>query len=360
MKSHSFSARLVFTSSVLAAGMAVSAGGCSAADEALVGGGACGNGVLDANETCDTAIASGATACPAGCDDGNACTADALSGAACTAACSNTPITECTSGDGCCAKGCSSTEDADCVEKCGDGIVTGGETCDTAIKKGAGACPTTCSSTNACNVLQLQGSGCQASCMTTTISIPKPGDGCCPAGATRATDSDCPGLYGDQCTLAEHCTSGLCLPNVMCTKTCTLAGAITQCGRPGDFCFETTGGTPICFPLVNTGNDTDDKYIGAGTTYPARLDSATDVDAFVGDLQAGVYDVVVTPTDLQIDVLVDIYDGGGNKVGTLNAAGVGAAEGGEYNLSKTSRNFFVVRATNSLQGNYTIRLDKKP
>jgi hypothetical protein len=370
MKSHSFSARLLFTSSAVAVAVAFSAGGsgCSPAadDKGLVGAApattTCGNGVLDPDETCDSAIASGASACPASCDDGNACTADTLSGEGCTAACAHAPVTACTSGDGCCAKGCSSEEDSDCVEKCGDGIVSGGETCDTAIKGGAGACPTSCSSANACSVPQLQGSGCQATCVTTTIGIPKPGDGCCPAGATRATDSDCPGAYGDTCTLGAQCTSGLCLPNVMCTKNCTLAGAVNQCGRPGDFCFESVGGSPFCYPLVNTGADTDDKYIGIGTAYPARLDSGTDLDAFVADLQVGTYALLVTPTDApsQIDVVVDIYDGGANKVGTVNSGGIGLAEGGDYTVSAASRSFFVVRAANALQGNYTIRLDKKP
>src|SRR5690349_13401911 len=112
MKSHSLSARLVFTTSAAALVLAFSAGGsaCSPAaeDKSLVGAApvsaACGNGVVDADETCDTAIASGATACPSGCDDGNACTTDTLSGSACTAACEHAPVTACTSGDGCCPK----------------------------------------------------------------------------------------------------------------------------------------------------------------------------------------------------------------------------------------------------------------
>ena len=368
MKSDSLSARLVFTSSAIALALAVSAGGsaCSPApdDKSLVAAAAatCGNGVVDADETCDTAIASGATACPSGCDDGNACTADTLSGAACTAACSHAPITACASGDGCCPKGCTLKEDSDCVEKCGDGVVTGGETCDTAIAKGPGACPTECSSADACSVPSLQGSGCQAACFVKTIGIPAAGDGCCPAGATHAMDSDCLGDYGDMCTLGAQCTSGSCIPKVMCTKKCTMAGALNQCGRPGDFCFETGASSPFCFPVVNTGNDTDDKYIGPGVTYPARLDSGSDQDAFVADLLPGVYAVTITPTDApsQIDVVLDVYEGGSEKLGTFNALGIGLAESGNYNVATASRTVFVVRAANALQGNYTIRLEKKP
>jgi hypothetical protein len=366
MKSHSFSARLAFTSSVVALAVGLSAGGsgCSAADDAGLSGAAsaCGNGVIDPGETCDTAIASGASGCPSGCDDGNACTTDVLSGSACTAACAHEPIAKCTSGDGCCPKGCTADQDSDCVEKCGDGIVSGGETCDIAIKTGKGACPTSCSSSDACVVPRLDGSGCQASCVGTTTVTPKSGDGCCPAGATHASDSDCPGLYGDTCTAAAQCASGMCIPNVMCTKACNLAGAVNQCGRPGDFCFETVSGKPICFPLVDTGADTDDKAIGFNTTYPGRIDFGADVDVFVADLQPAVYAVVVTPTDVpsQLDVAVDIYDGGGNKVGTINGQGVGLPEQADYTVSGAGRSFFAVRGANALQGNYSIRLDKKP
>jgi alpha-N-arabinofuranosidase len=70
----------------------------------------CGNGVVDASETCDPP-----TSCPSSCDDGNACTLDQLTGSPenCNVACSNTAITACTSGDGCCPSGCSAS-DSDC------------------------------------------------------------------------------------------------------------------------------------------------------------------------------------------------------------------------------------------------------
>jgi alpha-L-arabinofuranosidase len=70
----------------------------------------CGNGTVDSGETCDPPAS-----CPASCDDGVACTLDQLTGSAenCNVACSNTTITACTSGDGCCPMGCSAT-DSDC------------------------------------------------------------------------------------------------------------------------------------------------------------------------------------------------------------------------------------------------------
>jgi hypothetical protein len=71
----------------------------------------CGNGVIDAGETCDPPAS-----CPSSCDDGDPCTLDYMTGsaAACNAACTRAPVTVCSSGDGCCPPGCGSPQDADC------------------------------------------------------------------------------------------------------------------------------------------------------------------------------------------------------------------------------------------------------
>jgi hypothetical protein len=378
MVSHSFvrSSSRIFIAALVALGVAgTTAGGtgCGPASQSeIAGGGAgggangdanCGNGKVDPSETCDTAIASGASACPSGCDDGNACTKDALSGASCTAACAHEAITACVSGDGCCAPGCTPTSDKDCADKCGDGVVSAGETCDIAVKAGKGVCPTSCSSSDACEVPSLVGSGCDAHCVITTTSVAKSGDGCCPAGATHAKDSDCPGDYGDPCMTSAQCSTGVCLTNEMCTKMCTFNGAVNQCGRSGDYCLQAAGGQDICYRLISggTGGDADDRYIGFGVTYPARIDAAADVDVFIADLPIGVYSLLVTSTDMpgQIDIAVDVYDGGANKIATINSAGVGGSEGGDYTVQAAARSFFVVRVANALQGNYSIRLDKK-
>ena len=82
----------------------------------------CGNGVLEAGETCDPGINSGAGKCKtvADCDDKDACTADTLTGTACNPKCDNNkrtadPVTK----DGCCPKGLTLDKDADCLPKCG-------------------------------------------------------------------------------------------------------------------------------------------------------------------------------------------------------------------------------------------------
>ena len=83
---------------------------------------ACGNGVLEAGETCDPGIKSGPGKCKtaADCDDKDTCTKDTLGGTACNPKCDNTamkadPVTK----DGCCPKGLIQDQDADCPPKCG-------------------------------------------------------------------------------------------------------------------------------------------------------------------------------------------------------------------------------------------------
>jgi uncharacterized protein YkwD len=75
----------------------------------------CGNGVIDAGETCDPP-----SSCPATCDDGNSCTQDTMSGSAasCNVACAHTAITACTGGDGCCPSSCTPATDVDCSVDC--------------------------------------------------------------------------------------------------------------------------------------------------------------------------------------------------------------------------------------------------
>jgi hypothetical protein len=76
----------------------------------------CGNGRIDALETCDTAIPAGAPgACPrADCDDGIACTSDTQVGKGCHATCTHEEIRAPVAGDKCCPTGATNADDADC------------------------------------------------------------------------------------------------------------------------------------------------------------------------------------------------------------------------------------------------------
>ncbi len=71
---------------------------------------------------------------------------------------------------------------------CGNGTIESGETCDP-----PSTCPSSCDDGNACTADSLIGSGlaCTASCQHTAITRCQGGDGCCPAGCSFASDSDC-------------------------------------------------------------------------------------------------------------------------------------------------------------------------
>jgi MYXO-CTERM domain-containing protein len=84
------------------------------------------------------------------------------------------------------------------VSCCGNGILDGGEACDTAIAAGkTGACPTTCDDGDPCTVDAPKGNDCAASCSHSPVTAFQAGDGCCPPGGTQAKDGDCPASCGD-------------------------------------------------------------------------------------------------------------------------------------------------------------------
>src|SRR4029077_13367821 len=101
------------------------------------------------------------------------------------------------SGDSCCPKDCKYPDDGDCSKSCGDGVVEPPETCETSSKDKP--CPATCDDGNACTADQLVGSAeqCSASCLNTPITMPIPGDKCCPPNANANVDSDCKAQFGN-------------------------------------------------------------------------------------------------------------------------------------------------------------------
>jgi hypothetical protein len=81
--------------------------------------------------------------------------------------------------------------------RCGDGIITGVEKCDTAIEAGQpGACPRDCPELAPCAQRALNGSACQAECVLIELSCGAR-DGCCPSACAPATDVDCSTSCGD-------------------------------------------------------------------------------------------------------------------------------------------------------------------
>jgi len=187
--------------------------------------------MLEAGETCDPGITSGAGKCPSikDCDDNNVCTKDALSGGACTLKCTNTAVTANPyKKDGCCPAGANSKTDADCKSSCGNGVLETGEKCDTGIKSGPGKCKTLkdCDDKDKCTIDTLVGSGCSSECKNTPRQPdPNTKDGCCPKGHTLKTDADClPPCGPDRtenctnpckdvtCPSGQYCKNGKCVP----------------------------------------------------------------------------------------------------------------------------------------------------
>ncbi|MFH2008688.1 MAG: hypothetical protein ABI333_19025 [bacterium] len=218
----------------------------------------CGNGVVEANETCDPP-----SSCPATCDDMDTCTADSRSGdsSTCNVLCTNTVITACAGGDGCCPSGCDSTTDSDCSVNCGNGVVEAGETCDP-----PGSCPTTCNDGNSCTTDTMTGnaSTCNVACTNTTITTCAGGDSCCPAACDNTTDSDCSASCGNSvveagetCDPPSSCPTTCNDSNVCTTDTMTGSSANCNVACSNTAITQCTGGDGCCPSGCNSVNDSD-------------------------------------------------------------------------------------------------------
>lgn len=235
----------------------------------------CGNGVLDPNEKCDPKIPEGqAGSCPTSCDT-SVCPRPVLTGSAeaCTAQCT-TNANVCFGGDGCCPATCNANSDSDCAPKCGNGVIEPGEKCD-------GNCPTQCPMVACTTSVLNPGTGqCTAQCIMTPVTTCKSGDGCCPSGCTRESDTDCPGAIGSACTKDSECLTNTCrtatdygVPGGICSRDCTsvpTCGSGAHCGmavnsvrnclkdctqngdcRPGYECFDSDAdGMKECAPVA--------------------------------------------------------------------------------------------------------------
>ena len=244
----------------------------------------CGDGVVDANETCDGN-------CATSCNDNNACTTDVLTGAAnlCNVTCTNTAVTVCSAtADQCCDKTlCNATNDVDCMPTCGNGTVEPSETCD-------GNCPASCDDSNPCTTDTRTGSPdqCNVECRHTAITVCASGDSCCAAGCKNPGDLDCP--YTPECgngivDPGESCDGNCpatCDDNDACTDDITVGGAATcdlvcrhtpkttiecTCGNgtldSGEVC---DGNCPTLASCDDNNPCTADSLSGAANTCDAR------------------------------------------------------------------------------------------
>jgi cysteine-rich repeat protein len=213
----------------------------------------CGNGVVEPTEVCDDGAGS-PTPCPSTCSDGDACTSDVLeNGGTCQAACVFDPIVPC----------------------CGNGVVDGTETCDTAIGAGQpGACPSSCNDGNACTTDTLKNPGtCDAACSTAPI-VP-----CCGDGQVTS-----PQTLTETCDTAIPSGPGSCAA-ITCTDTyaCTTDVPVTL---GGNACRKICAHIPVnnasmadgCCPPQSRSTDDADCVCGDGTaqTPPAHAELCDD------------------------------------------------------------------------------------
>mgnify|MGYP000844807212 CR=1 FL=1 len=164
--------------------------GCNANNDSNCQPG-CGNGVIEAGETCDP-LNTCPTSCPAlGCQ-----LRTLQNGGTCAAACVNAGMqTACINNDGCCPAGCNANNDNNCSPVCGNGVIESGETCDPMAPAPnnctCAAEPYTCytqsGSPNQCNVR----------CHVPVDRCGIDGDGCCAFTGTgecgRSSDGECRG-----------------------------------------------------------------------------------------------------------------------------------------------------------------------
>lgn len=177
----------------------------------------CGDGVIEAGETCEPAKSSSgkefpdaSKVCPTKCpDDGNPCTKEQLSGspANCNAVCERVPITSIVNGDGCCPEGANASADSDCPANCGNGIREANEECD-----GTEGCDSQCKSTLTAdqqncfaNYHYADASDACNRCMCvnclTTFTL-------CYGSSDEALNADCAKLVS--CGFANNCTGSIC------------------------------------------------------------------------------------------------------------------------------------------------------
>jgi hypothetical protein len=216
----------------------------------------CGNGVVDWDEWCDIAVATGAPgACPSTCNDGDSCTDDQLNGFACKAYC---------------------THSYSCGNRCGNGVWDWDEDCDIAIAAGSwGSCVTSCNDSDPCTTDSLQGSGCQVYCIhQNTCPTERCGNGvvdwdedcdiALPAGSSGACPFNC--NDGIPCTDDAMQGSGC---HVWCTHINTCSEEV--CGNgvvdPGEWCdVNIAPGAPGACPVSCFDDEpcTRDEVSGTG------------------------------------------------------------------------------------------------
>lgn len=283
----------------------------------------CGNGAIDQDEICDSAIPEGQPgACPTQCNAVlDPCVTVELQGTPgqCNAECIQIEPA-CGDADGCCPTSCTEDVDDDCAvpEACGNGVLDFGENCDPNIASGRqGACE--CETPNdACQTVTDIGdsAACILTCVTETVSACINSDGCCPAGCSISNDSDCDATCGDGVVGGSETCDGNCPSSCDDGEACTtdtLSGSASTCNATCNFqditsCLDNDG---CCAPGCDASNDNDctGGFCGDGNVDPGELcdgncpSSCDDSDACTTDTlsgSAGNCDASCSYTDITV------------------------------------------------------------
>lgn len=217
--------------------------------------GHCGDGTLDDDELCDTAIAEGKVgSCPTECTSEDKCVFITATGDGCQRECVSLQVQRAINGDGCCPTGIGPEADSDCGT-CGDGIIGPAETCEPASN-----CITqaACGTTAACLRSTLVGDPerCTSSCRLDLINVCKNDDGCCPAMCDAESDNDCSATCGNKIVEPENLET--CEPEsttTPCPTNCDDEIACTMdviAGTPQQ-CNVTCSHVPITTPASGDG-----------------------------------------------------------------------------------------------------------
>jgi hypothetical protein len=194
----------------------------------------CGNGAVEAGESCDPVAACQgvADACK---DDRDVIRKLAGVVGSCTVTCTDQKR-PCMAGDGQCPSTCNPSNDADCVG-CGNGKIEAGETCDPASQ-----CMSRRSACTSNRDVVRTSSGDVSNCTYRCDEAPRacgPSDGQCPSGCTGGQDTDCKKPLGQTCTGNPDCVSGQCVGGVCCNtacddgcRSCRINGKVGTCSPP--------------------------------------------------------------------------------------------------------------------------------
>jgi hypothetical protein len=190
-----------------------------------------------------------------------------------------------------------------------------------------------------------------------------------PDAATPLPDApkplpDAPPLkgYGQACTAANQCASGLCIgeqgSQFVCSIPCNI-NAANDCRAVDGFCVPIGGGDHGCFGMIETGNDLDDAILAVGDSASRSLTPLGDADMFQVSLnQLGTIRFTVTPQPT-IDVKLEAYGMLGDPLGSANNTGPGMPESLQTDVQQIGAHMFlVVRNVGQSTGTYSFSATK--